>query len=459
MRYLKILFIFCSLQTINSLIWADENLSFEYDICVYRNDDTSGYMELYYSFLQNELRVTKNNNNFEMVGAIDLDISSYDGRKIVSQTFRTPALIGDTANYNLNSKLLGQINIILKKGSYKLAIKAYDFYDTSKYFIAADNIQIDNFDGKVTSSSLQLASNITKSQNVNDVFYKNSLEVTPNPSRLFGKNFSEVYYYIEFYNMLPKFISGNYSILKVITDSDNNTVKAGKNSYQVKNESKVEYGHFNISDLKTGNYYLEVVLMDADSNKITQQKNKFWVYNDIDTSNTTIDDNEAYAISEYKDYTDEQLNLEINYISYIINDKFKSQLENTGDIETKRRLLFNFWTKYDPNKTTTKNEFKIAYFDKIKYANKHFSSPFIEGWKTDRGRVYALYGKPDDVERHPFEPDSKAYEIWKYDNLQGGVEFVFIDISSNGDDYRLVHSTMINEIRDDSWRNRLKVSK
>ena len=106
---------------------------------------------------------------------------------------------------------------------------------------------------------------------------------------------------------------------------------------------------------------------------------------------------------------------------------------------------------------TPRNEFKMEYFERVAYANAHFKYNFKEGWQTDRGRVYVTYGKPDDVERHPFEADQRAYEIWKYDNLEGGVEFVFVDLSNAMNDYGLVHSTARNELRDDNWKNRLRI--
>ncbi|CUS95440.1 hypothetical protein JGI14_11203 [Candidatus Kryptonium thompsonii] len=65
--------------------------------------------------------------------------------------------------------------------------------------------------------------------------------------------------------------------------------------------------------------------------------------------------------------------------------------------------------------------------------------------------IKAVDGPPDEYERHPSEVDSKPYEIWYYHNIEGGVEFVFVD-KSGFSDYILVHSTKRNEIRDDNWR-------
>jgi hypothetical protein len=88
-------------------------------------------------------------------------------------------------------------------------------------------------------------------------------------------------------------------------------------------------------------------------------------------------------------------------------------------------------------------------------ANQRYKTYSKEGWRTDQGRVYVLYGEPDDVQRFANSSDNKPYEIWNYPQLEGGVEFVFIDI--NGfNEYVLVHSTKRDEIKDDSWEQLLK---
>ncbi len=457
MKYI-VIFIFSLLIFIPSKTFSDNQLNFEYDYCIFKNNDTSSFVEFYYSFLQNELTFVKTTDGYELDGLINLQIvSSETGKEIFNQSFKTPMVVNDTAGYNVNSSLMGQINFILKKGSYRLVINASDFNDSTKVYAAQDNVTIDNFPAGLSSSSLQLASSISKSADESDVFYKNSLEVIPNPSRIFGRNLADVFYYVEFYNLSDQNLTGDYSIVKIIKDNNNNEIKSGKTNYKLTGSSKIEYGNFNISDIATGNYYLEVILLDSKNNKLLEQKNKFWVYNSIDTSSNTFNVDDKYLLSEFKNYTKEQVESEIEHISYIITDQFKGQLNNTSDIEGKRILLFSFWNKYDPDKSTTVNEFRAAYFDKIKYANKNFGSAFLAGWKTDRGRIYSLYGAPDDIERFPFESNEKPYQIWKYDQIEGGVEFVFIDLSGNGDNYQLVHSTKKDELRDDNWRQRLKI--
>jgi hypothetical protein len=93
---------------------------------------------------------------------------------------------------------------------------------------------------------------------------------------------------------------------------------------------------------------------------------------------------------------------------------------------------------------------KQEYLKRVAYANSHFNILGRQGYLTDRGRVYVVYGTPDDYDRHPNEPEYRPYEIWTFNQIQGGVIFVFVQRSSGGD-YELVHSTHRNELRDENW--------
>ena len=162
-------------------------------------------------------------------------------------------------------------------------------------------------------------------------------------------------------------------------------------------------------------------------------------------------------LSEYANYSKEQLDEEFSYVTYIASQPEKDQYEKMDDLDGKRKLLFDFWKIRDPNPMTPQNEFKAEYFERIKYANSNFKFDFTKGWKTDRGRIYVTYGNPDDIERFPFEADKRAYEIWRYYSIEGGVIFIFVDMGNATGDYGLVHSTARNELRDDNWEARRRI--
>ncbi len=99
-----------------------------------------------------------------------------------------------------------------------------------------------------------------------------------------------------------------------------------------------------------------------------------------------------------------------------------------------------FWRDRDPTPGTDRNELRDEYYSRVEYANQHFSFGIKKGWRTDMGQIYIRYGPPDDIERHPFDPEVPAFEVWYY--YATNRKFVFSDLNGFGE-FRLTYP--INE--------------
>src|SRR3989449_3473360 len=95
----------------------------------------------------------------------------------------------------------------------------------------------------------------------------------------------------------------------------------------------------------------------------------------------------------YKDWLEKD-------VAYIITDEERKALKKLQTDEERERFIEEFWRRRDPDPDTDENEFKEEYYERVAYANEHFASG-IPGWKTDRGRIWIMYGKPDERETHP----------------------------------------------------------
>lgn len=140
-----------------------------------------------------------------------------------------------------------------------------------------------------------------------------------------------------------------------------------------------------------------------------------------------------------------------NDVAYIITSEEKKAFKALATDEERENFIENFWRRRDPNPDTEENEYREEYYERIAYANEHFTSG-IPGWKTDRGRVYIAHGKPDSIESHPsggsydrpsYEGGGSTttypFEIWFYrhlDNIGDGLEIEFVDPTGTGE-YRL----------------------
>jgi GWxTD domain-containing protein len=160
--------------------------------------------------------------------------------------------------------------------------------------------------------------------------------------------------------------------------------------------------------------------------------------------------------SEYAVMNEEEVNELYAVGKYIAKKNELKQWASLHDAEAKKKFLYNFWKTRDEESTLPTGEFKRKYLERVKYSNDNFNLVKRKGWLTDRGRVYITYGEPSEIERFPNQNDTKPYEIWHYNELEGGVVFVFADFSGFND-YQLIHSTLRGELRDDNWQSRITV--
>lgn len=149
----------------------------------------------------------------------------------------------------------------------------------------------------------------------------------------------------------------------------------------------------------------------------------------------------------YKDWLEKD-------VAYIITPEEKKAFLALETDEERENFIDMFWRRRDPNPDTEENEFREEYYERIAYANEHFSSG-IPGWKTDRGRIYIMYGKPDSIESYPSggvynrpswegggTTTTYPFEIWFYRHIEGvgsGIEIEFVDPTGTGE-YRIARS-------------------
>jgi len=127
--------------------------------------------------------------------------------------------------------------------------------------------------------------------------------------------------------------------------------------------------------------------------------------------------------------------------------------------EEREKFIEDFWGRRDLDPDTNENEYREAYYERVAYVNEHFSSG-IPGYKTDRGRVYLKYGKPDEIDSHPaggrYEREASEgngststypFERWFYRNIPGrsGAEIEFVDPTGTGE-FRLARNPFEKEV-------------
>ena len=178
----------------------------------------------------------------------------------------------------------------------------------------------------------------------------------------------------------------------------------------------------NKKDFIFGNYKL---LLD-----ISYEKNKNLVSKDIIGRNFSV---------RWQDLpiSVNDLDLAIRQTSYIATAQEIDKINAGKDQKEKLELFLKFWKDRRPSLE--------EFFARVDYANEKFKA-HRDGWKTDMGMVFIIFGAPDNIDRHPFELGSPPYEVWDYYMINR--RFIFVDETGFGE-YRLV-----NPIWDDTVRIR-----
>jgi len=121
-------------------------------------------------------------------------------------------------------------------------------------------------------------------------------------------------------------------------------------------------------------------------------------------------------------------------LMYVAEPRELSSWSDDLSLDAKRRFLANFWKKRDPSPGTPKNERREAFYGAVAYANRAYReggrNPVL-GWRSDRGRIYAKNGAPDEVLRRQQEGRAPPYEVWNYARGQGHY-YIFADRSGFG---------------------------
>jgi GWxTD domain-containing protein len=142
----------------------------------------------------------------------------------------------------------------------------------------------------------------------------------------------------------------------------------------------------------------------------------------------------------YKKWLDED-------VRWIITDEELSAFKKLTNNAERDTFIEAFWQRRDPTPDTAENEYKEEHYRRIAYANEHFAAG-IPGWKTDRGRIYITFGKPDSIDSHPAggpyqrpseegggQTETYPFEVWRYRYLEGigqEIEIEFVDDCSCG---------------------------
>lgn len=434
--------------------------------CVFNTPEGKPYVETYLSVLGNSV-VYKKNQNEKYQSQVEVGVLFSQNGQIKSSkkyTLMSPEITDTISKENF----IDQQRFFLEPGEYEFEQMISDKNDNGKIFSIKKKIKIEFPDNKVNISDIELLSSITKAE-TKSIITKSGFDMIPYMADFYyPESINEIAFYAEIYNT-KKILGENEKLLIVyyIESSDNNTQLSKYAAIKREISAPVIpfYSRFNISELPSGNYNVVVEVKNKLNETIAQKKILFQRKNTkplsdaIDISSVSLDNTFASKIT-----SKDSLKEFIRSLRPIATQSEKNFIDNqlkAADEKFMQHFLYNFWQTRNP--LAPEDGFK-KYNAEVKVVNEKFGTFVYKGHETDRGRVYLQYGPPDKREEFPAEPNAYPYEIWVYYTLedktklnptQTNKQFIFYnpDIATNN--YQILHSDALGEIRDSRWEMKL----
>lgn len=352
-------------------------------------------------------------------------------------------------------------NLPVPNGAFFLNFYIKDLHSDSVELKYIDQITLDFPDHKISSSKISL-------------YKEMSAPISPGMYVKYGHYMPPLYYNfvpesqyvlpfaVEIYNT-KRCVGANKSMtVRYYIENAENRMAAQPNNIITKTVTTEDVllvvGQLNVFSLPSGNYNMVVELFDEQDsllqmNKLFFQKSNPSVKFDIERYNDVVTENSFVA--KITDRTELESFVQSLYpISTNVEREFFDTRMKSVTTEQLQRFFYSFWLTRNPKDPETE---WINYNKRVQYVQEKFGSKQVKGYKTDRGRVYLQYGKPNDMIEVPSDPVSMPYEIWHYYYLdqQSNVKFVFYDPSLVGNDYELLHSNKYGELHDSNWKLKL----
>ncbi len=335
-----------------------------------------------------------------------LTVSVYDENKKNLITEKTWSEKVETAQF---SQTISSQNFNISLRTFNLKPAKYFFKlsledkDTRRTINAETDFVVRDLNTNYSPSDIILISSQTEVAGVK--------KIIPNITRNISSPKEGFTFYYEIYSLDTAEINIQYNVInekKAVIYSKYSVRKlsAGVNPIEYKIDSLQ-------ADL--GDYSLSINIQDSDFN-ILFTTNKPFVSRLIGIPSTISDLDKA-----------------VEQLIYIAETSDIDRIKSVKSYADRMKEFIGFWDERDPTPNTEENELFDEYYRRIAYTNKNFSH-YMEGWRTDMGMVYIILGAPNNVDRHPFEYNTKPYEIWYYYELNKS--FVFVDATGFGD-YRL----------------------
>jgi GWxTD domain-containing protein len=213
----------------------------------------------------------------------------------------------------------------------------------------------------------------------------------------------------------------------------------------------VTYGILDLAGLPAGPYRLEV----AATGDSTVVRGAAFSMAGFETAASVADVADNVGDDALTDKSEAGLDSLYAPLVYLLTSQETGQYSGLT-VDGKRRWLRDFWARRKPGGEAARNALMDQYYARVNEANSRFKeggATGAAGWRTDRGRIFILYGPPDERLDRRSSPTTNPYEVWKY-TQDRNLKYVFMDLTRFGN-YTLIYTSDRREQSRPNWQDLL----
>jgi GWxTD domain-containing protein len=365
-------------------------------------------VEIYYKIFSSALTFEKRADRFMASYEMDI-IVSRKGKQFTGSS-KGGDLFADNYETTLSREdfIINKVDFLLPPDNYEIEGRLTDSFADDQINVKKE-MKLKDFKIKIPNvSSIEFIREVDYSRS-NPFFYKDNMTLIPSVSRTFGFSQPELMFYYHIYNA-PDFKGDYYVVYDFMADSK--FLKSDTAMFTSGGAVTGRLEEINVETFLPGIYNLAVSISSPGSKLKLNTEAEFI----IEWSAVSI------VLNDYK--------TAVQQLRYIASDEEMKRLMDAPD---DKRLAFweEFWASKDESPGSPENEIKELYYRRLRYADVNFGVFGRNGWKSDMGMVYITFGPADEIERHPFDTDSKPYQIWYYYNEK--LRFLFVDYNGYGE--------------------------
>lgn len=432
--------------------------------------DRENYIEINFGIGNYSLDYVKNSEG-NFIGGLEVTAVIYRDTAIVGAEkvrILSPAY---TDTSSLEELLYHQMRFPLRKGKYRLEMTISDINDTAETYAINRPLQLTlSKDFPDHSQILYLEDFKSASGETQSAYQRSGFILFPiitNGTPYLPESLNRLAFYNELYNLDDKVGGADESIFIKYYLKDEFTGKSLPEwgGFQRAKAGTVTpiLGQIDISKLPTGNFLLVVEALNKKGETVLSHESFFYRRN---TQQQLLagEIDESVVNGSWVDFLG-NLDSIVKFVDYLypISDDREQEIQENllaqADEAQLKNYFYSFWQSRN---ALAPQEAWQAYHKQVRIANKLFTSGLSKGYKSDRGRVWLMYGKPSLVDQRDMEPNMPPYIIWQYDNIvsnyvvpQNNRIFIFGEFEPSTRIFKLIHSTAIGEINSPDWKQEL----